>query len=231
MDIIFKHPVAFICISYTKYTAFNETRNFLFILILPRHVSASLGHHQVLLLKLSHWNFFIICSFRCAYLFICLIPSPTLFPFSTSQFLIFTILKIYMSIIEVLKTLFLCKFPQLFLLGVLHSSSYVVCFFYHFVLLLCFVVFMIWFSSPCFVPCERFSIRFHDRLYRTRSIPSWISEWISWTYCAYFLTKHLEAEITHVLSLLCLTLPMTLKGGWLKWWKSISTHIVFQAAL
>jgi hypothetical protein len=80
--------------SYIKYTVFNATWNFLFILILPRHVSAALGHHQVLLLKLSHCNFYIICSFLCAYLFICLMPRLTLFPFSTSPFLIFTILKI-----------------------------------------------------------------------------------------------------------------------------------------
>jgi hypothetical protein len=55
---------------YTKSKDFNATWNCLFILILPRHVSAAMGHHQVLLLKLSHCNFYIICSFWCAYLFI-----------------------------------------------------------------------------------------------------------------------------------------------------------------
>jgi hypothetical protein len=97
-----------------------------------------MGHHQVLLLKLSHCNFYIICSFRCAYLFICLMPRLTLFPFSTSPFLIFTILKILKLCVHYkifLKTLFLFKLPQLFLLGVLHSSSFVVCLLYHLVLL------------------------------------------------------------------------------------------------
>jgi hypothetical protein len=77
-----------------------------FILILPRHVSAALGHHQVLLLKLSHCNFYIICSFRYALLVICLMLRPTLFPFSTSPHLVFTILKIlkiYVSVITFLK--------------------------------------------------------------------------------------------------------------------------------
>jgi hypothetical protein len=105
------------------------------ILILPWHVSAALGHHQVLLLKLSHCNFYIICSFRCVYLFICLMPRPTLFPFSSSPLLVFKILKIYVCIIKFLKTLFLLKLSQPFLLGVLHSSSYVVCLLYHLVLL------------------------------------------------------------------------------------------------
>jgi hypothetical protein len=59
-----------------------------FILILPRHVSAALGLHQVLLLKLPHCIFYIICSFRYALLFICLMLRPTLFPFSTSPLLV-----------------------------------------------------------------------------------------------------------------------------------------------
>jgi hypothetical protein len=80
-------------ITYTKYTVFNVTWNFLFILILPRHVSASLGHHQVLLLKLSHCNFYIICSFRCAYLFICLMPHLICSLSAQVQFLVFTIFK------------------------------------------------------------------------------------------------------------------------------------------
>jgi hypothetical protein len=133
----------------------------------PEVVSLFLFYHDMFrphwamircyLLKLSHCNFYIICSFRCGYLFICLIPRLTLFPFGTSPFLIFTILKILkiMCLLQnVLKTLFLFKIPQLFLLGVLHSSSYVVCLLYHLVLLSCFVVFMMWFSSPYFVPCE-----------------------------------------------------------------------------
>jgi hypothetical protein len=52
-----------------------------------------MGHHQVLLLKLSHFNFYVICSLS-AYLFVCVMPRLTLFPFSTSPFLISTILKI-----------------------------------------------------------------------------------------------------------------------------------------
>jgi hypothetical protein len=73
------------------------------ILILPRHVSAALGHHQVLLLKLSHCKFYIICSFRYALVFICLMLRPTLLPFSTSPLLVFKILKIYVSLIKFLK--------------------------------------------------------------------------------------------------------------------------------
>jgi hypothetical protein len=103
--IIFKHPVAFIYTSYTKYTVFNATYIF-FILILPRHVFAALGHHRVLLLKLSHCNFYIICSFRYALLFIYLMLCLTLLPFGTSPLLEFTILKIlkiYVSVIKFLK--------------------------------------------------------------------------------------------------------------------------------
>jgi hypothetical protein len=47
INIIFKHPIAFIYISYTlRYTVFNATLSFscLFILL---HVSAALGHHLV----------------------------------------------------------------------------------------------------------------------------------------------------------------------------------------
>jgi hypothetical protein len=66
---------------------------FYFILIVP-HVSATLGHHQVLLIKLSHCNFYIICYFRYALLFIFLMLRPTLLPFSTSPLVVFTILKI-----------------------------------------------------------------------------------------------------------------------------------------
>jgi hypothetical protein len=81
------------------------------------------------------------------------------------------------SIIKFLKTLFLLKLSQPFLLGALHSSSYVVCLLYHLVLycvssVICkllyycillilyffvlyynvsfvLTVFMMWFSSPC----------------------------------------------------------------------------------
>jgi hypothetical protein len=56
ISIIFKHPFAFIYTSYIKYAVYNATWNLLFISILPRHVTAALGHHQVLLLKLSHCN-------------------------------------------------------------------------------------------------------------------------------------------------------------------------------
>jgi hypothetical protein len=104
--------------------------------ILPRRVSAVLGRHQVLLLKLSHCNFYILVIFDVRiYSFVwCLALLRSL---STQvHFLVFIIrkiLKIYASYIKFLKPLFLLKLSQLFLLGALHSFSYVVCLLYHLV--------------------------------------------------------------------------------------------------
>jgi hypothetical protein len=91
------------CTLHTQNIQSLMQPEFLFILILPRHISAALGHHQVLLLKLSHCNFYIICSFWYELLFICLMLRPTLFPSSTSPLLVFTVLKIlkmYVSVIN-----------------------------------------------------------------------------------------------------------------------------------
>jgi hypothetical protein len=109
----------------------------------------------VLLLKLSHCTI-IICSFQCAYLFICLRLHLTLFPLSTSPFLVFKIhniffliFKLYVSIMKCLKTLFLLKLSQLSLQGVLHSSSSVVHLLYHLILICVFRCPLMWLSSLC----------------------------------------------------------------------------------
>jgi hypothetical protein len=106
-------------ISYTKYTVFNATWNFFFILILPQHVSASFGHHQVLLLKLSHCNFYIICSFNVRIYsfawFLVLLCS-----LSAQVHLVFTILNIFKILCvyyKISKTSTLTKTFPIFPLG------------------------------------------------------------------------------------------------------------------